>query len=494
MGVIKRVIKALRPEVKKIRRADAIDKRHFTAAENHPDNAAQWAWARSDATFNQSVRLELDTLRKRVQHVINNNGFADGAADDVALDVVGPSGPNLQCKSANSKYNKLVESYWKNWYENPIDSTGQWDGVDVTQMIIREQFRTGEFLAAEINSRNAYKLQLLDSSRLRTPRDMIDSDTLYMGIEHAIGGPATRYWIQETMDGLTYKYKYQSYDAKNIIHLYRPKAVEQRRGIPWWSSVLQIMKDLHDYDDEVLNAMRLAARMAAVLQSASEDADTFENPEAFSLDFNNAAMTMPPGWTIEQLTPRQPAAQYREFRDERLREWGRASGMPLMHLKKDASGYNYSSARFDGQSYNKVIKKLQAWIGRRFMNRLYTTVLREGVLSGALPRPPRDLHHVWVWPSMPHVDPLKEAMADKVRLETQTTTRANVAAEHGDDYNEIVEQLEKEQELRKTHGVELEEAKPTNPTITGATGNGKHHINLDNISIDQVISEVLQND
>jgi capsid protein len=53
----------------------------------------------------------------------------------------------------------------------------------------------------------------------------------------------------------------------------------------------------------------------------------------------------------------------------------------------------------------------------------------------------------WYWQGAEHVDPQKEANAEKTRLESNTTTLAEVYARQGKDWKKQLEQRAKEKKL-----------------------------------------------
>lgn len=436
--------------------------RHFMSAEKTADNKSQWAWADKESDINQTLINQLAIVRGRVNYVHKNNGLIDSAVETIAKDVVGDDGPNFQFYSdTNPEFAKRAEAYCKKWFDGPIDISGYHYGVDVLKQIIKEQFINGEYLSIDTQDNTVkdgprFRVQIVDPRRLDTPARPYHPERMFMGILYdAAGVKPVSFWIRETNPGIRMTWEYKEYSAKNITHVYTLKYAEQRRGYPWLAPVLQTVQDLSDYNREVLEAMRIAARFAAILTAMNEDAQEFEVPEIMSLDVNKVMFTAPPGWDVKQLQPGQPAALYKEYLDERLREICAPLGMSLMTFTKDARRYNYSSARVDLQDYNTTIKSMQKQIERKALRKWLDIVIREGVLSNAIPPMPDDFHYKCIWPKRPHVDPQKEATADKINLENGTTTRTKIAAQNGDDYSEIVEEQKKEQDLREQYGIEL---------------------------------------
>ena len=65
----------------------------------------------------------------------------------------------------------------------------------------------------------------------------------------------------------------------------------------------------------------------------------------------------------------------------------------------------------------------------------------------------RLLSHQWFWDGMEHVDPYKEANAQRLRLESNTTTLAYEYARQGRDWEEELTQRAREKRLMDKLGL-----------------------------------------
>ena len=63
------------------------------------------------------------------------------------------------------------------------------------------------------------------------------------------------------------------------------------------------------------------------------------------------------------------------------------------------------------------------------------------------------LYHEWIAPGMKWIDPLKEANANRIALETNQTTLAEIAGSRGSDWKELIDQRAKEIEYMRLKGV-----------------------------------------
>ena len=242
--------------------------------------------------------------------------------------------------------------------------------------------------------------------------------------------------------------------AANIIHDFDAQEVDQLRGVPWLASSLQLVADLHDYDEQVLDAARNFADWSIALTTKHEEAQFVQVDEEAEIE-RRVIRTMPPHYEAVSLQSQQPTTQYVEYRHERMREVGHPDGMPLMMILLDSSDHNYSSARFDNQVYLRSLRKRRGAIERRMLNRLVGRVALEVV--GA--KRPENVRYEWTWDMPPHVDPLKEAKASETRLIAGTSTITDELAANGTDIEAHIARLARERELFEKAGVPYPEPK-----------------------------------
>jgi len=142
-----------------------------------------------------------------------------------------------------------------------------------------------------------------------------------------------------------------------------------------------------------------------------------------------------------------------------MRELGRPVSMPLLMIRLDSSGHNYSSARLDTQSYARAVACLQNWISGTeksygTLNRLVDEIAKEGRFSiPGLRNRPKKVAYKWTWPTRPHVDRLKEAGADDKKLQNGSTTLTDVLAADGKTPDTHFKTLAREKKLKKEAGL-----------------------------------------
>ena len=406
-------------------------------------NEAHWQYAQ-DESLNAWLSTQLPTIRGRATYEAKNNGILRGMISTHADDIVGPDGPTLQVLSDDDAYNEALEELWRVWFYAPTHLPNL-SGAALLKLWVRALWKQGSFLAQIITDDRAegpvkLRVRPMHTRRLGTPAQFSGNPRLYNGVEYDHIGRPIRYYIQQ-QEGIGTGYvNVTSFDpvpSDLIIHEYLRDEEDQGMGDPWLSPSLQPSADLRDYDNQVQDAARQLADNTPLLYADGNDVVTWTNPESMTRERRVIPM-VPPGWKAQWPTATQPAAQYPEYRGERMREFGRPIGMPLMLIRLDSSKHNYSSARFDSQVYDRATECVQYWLSGSensygTLNRLVDEIGREARFSvrELRNRPPRVIYE-WTWPKRPHVDPSKESKAEQTNLQIGTTTEIDVLASRGE--------------------------------------------------------------
>lgn len=436
-------------------------RRRWDAADTNRLNAAHWRNAGVSQSMNADLADDLNDLRDRATFEIANHGYLAGMVSTFTDDVVGRSGPALNVRSESDQgYADRLEAEWREWWASP-DYTGVLSGVDMLNQWERTTFSLGEFIIQKVVDSGArtkvrMRLATIDPRRLGSPITGSRSD-IVLGVELDSRGRPVRYWIRTNDPSIE---GFQTLDAKpfraaDIIHGFRQEESGQVRGYPRVAPVLQPAADLRDYGNQVLDAARLATDYAIVMYALNVDAEN----EKFDVtnecvELERRMMTsLPPGYDAKQLKPEQPSTGYDTFVREKLREIGRPLRMPLMILRADSSESNFSSARFDAQVYQRGIRCEQGWLERTTLNPLLADVEREALLATG--ERPSDLVVSWTWEGLPHVDPVKEANAERIGMANGTLSARQAIAARGGVYEDVMAELRREHPEREDLGLPL---------------------------------------
>jgi capsid protein len=253
--------------------------------------------------------------------------------------------------------------------------------------------------------------------------------------------------------------------AESMLHCFRVDRPGQHRGVPEMTPALPIFSQLRRFTLAVLTAAEAAADFSGILYTDAPpngEADEVDPMALVELE-RNMLLTMPGGWKMAQLDPKQPATTYAEYVDKLIDEAVRCILMPSNIAKGNSSGYNYASGRLDHQVYFKAIRVDQSFIASVILDRILMDWLREYSLLNPMAylifRRPLPAH-AWFWDGLTHVDPQKEARAQDIRLKNHSTTLANEYALAGRDWEAEIRQRAREKKLMRELGLTDEDVTP----------------------------------
>ena len=433
-------------------------KAKYDAAATTDENRRHWRNA-DDLSANAANNAEVRRLlRIRSRYEVANNSYAKGLVLTLAHDTVG-TGPRLQLLTPDNSVNHRIEQEFSHWCR-----------------IVRlaEKLRTmrmaraadGEAFALLTDNQalpSAIKLdvQLVECDQVTTPDLSLKAMRAIDGIRFDGDGNPVEYHLLRDHPGdpqVGLGFMYDRVPARNVIHYYRADRPGQARGVPDITPALPLFAHLRRYTLAVITAAEIAALPGGVLYTdapANGEAESVEPMDLIELE-RGMLMTMPGGWKVSQIQAQFPTTTYGEFKREILGEIGRCLLVPVNVLTGDSSRHNYASGRLDHQTYFKSIRVEQSHLEAVVMDRILEAWLAEAAMvPGLLPKAVRPTltQRTWMWDGTSHVDPLKEANAQAVRLASFTTTLADEYARMGLDWETQIRQRAKELALLNELGL-----------------------------------------
>jgi lambda family phage portal protein len=427
----------------------------FDAASQSPETRRHWARADSlaaDAAADSQTRT---TIRNRSRYERFNNPYMCGQIRTLANDVVG-IGPALQMVTPNETVNAAVENKF-----------GEWSEVIGLDRILRlaRQLRAsdGEVFIRLIRNRRLSSpvkldLQMIEADQCRSPYPYVDDPNAPDGMEVDENGNPLFYWFSRTHPGAVASAGFALGDfirvpAADVIHYFLLERPGQHRGLPEVVSSLNLHAERRNLRQSVLSAARVAAQLGAVILESQTEAEVDDLPPEFdTIDLEMGMMTQAPyGTRPHQMKPEQPATTYREFDERLINEQARPLNMPYNIAAADSKDYNYASGRLDHQTYDRMTTIDQHDLSLVILRPIIQAwALEATAVPGYLPRRAERVYLpnrkdplfrvpcTWIWGDREHIDPLKEARAMEVRLDSRTTTLAAEIAKTRRDWRDVV--------------------------------------------------------
>lgn len=452
-----------------------------SATTNHNE---RW-WANSDALSAKSANSPgvRRLLRNRSRYEYDNNSWASGMMQTIANHVIS-SGPRLQMTHLRGDLANEVEMKFAMWAEEV-----KWFDLLWTMRLTR--VRDGEVFQILHNNpslESPVKLfpKIYEGEQISTPlQKFVPEKQAIDGIVYdRWGQPRIYHLLDQHPGGFGYfnNFKKSNIPAKFVVHEYRPDRPQQGRGIPEITSALPLFAMLRDFDLATLDSAKAAAYHASVVYSDTSpvssmppgDDEDIEALDTIALD-RNFATTLPRGWKLGQVKAEHPGPQYDEYTDKILNQIARTLNMPFNVAAGNSADYNYASGRLDHQNYFQMIMIERRRTERVNLNKVFAwwrqmAILTEGYLSQDLRNNATDWRHSWQWDGFGHVDPVKEAKGQQIRLENDTTNVQMECAREGTDWQEVqdgnirakIRKIKRVQEIAEDMDLELSDEEIAN--------------------------------
>jgi len=428
----------------------------YDAASTNDSNRRHWQHADSLSADEAMSPLVRQRLRDRARYEFANNSYAKGIVLTLANDVVG-TGPRLQALSEDSTANAAIEQAWSRW-------AAAVRLPEKLRLMRMARAHTGEAFAVlatdpDVDHEVKLDIVLVEADRISDPSGVLTSSVDGIDLDR-FGRPRRYHMLREhpgSAAGIAAGHI--SVPAAEMLHYFTSDRPEQHRGVPDLTPALGLFAQLRRFTQATLAAAETAANLAGVLHTdapADGESDPVEPMDSVELA-SNAFLTLPAGWNINQVRAEHPSTGYAEFKREVLNEIARALNMPFNVAACNSASYNYASGRLDHQTYFRAVRIDQSHLASVVLDRILAAWFDEArLVPGLLPqnvlaerRPP----HQWFWDGHEHVDPVKEASAQKTRLDSHTTTLAAEFAKQGKDWESELRQRARELELIAELGI-----------------------------------------
>ena len=414
----------------------------FDANATTYENQNHWSKAdglSADAAASPDVRAR---IRRRAHYEIANNCYARGLSLTLANDLIG-TGPHLQVLVPDAgDANTRTEHSFALWA----------DEINLAEKLrCMRQSRFGDGEAFGLLTHNAalahpvkLDLRLVEADQVTDPFGLPLDPKRIDGIELDDQGNPAFYRVMRVHPGSAFNWsmEFDRIQAADMIHWFRMDRPGQHRGVPEIMPSLPLFAMLRRWSLAVIRAAEQVADIAGVIESdmMAGDGEPVDLKDQVTVELERGQLaSLPFGWKMAQMKAEQPGTTYAEGKREFLNEIARAQNVPYNVAAGNSSDYNYASGRLDFQVYFRSIAVDRESLSLRCCDRILrpwsleyaylTGDLLDAVLAGPLP-------HQWFFDGTEHVDPLKEAAAEDIRLRNGSINMAAVQARAGKDWEE----------------------------------------------------------
>lgn len=418
----------------------------------------------------------LGTMRTRARYMRGNNPWLKKFLLLQRINIIGSRGIVLQARSkdADGTYDKfandLHERRWAEWgrKENAsLDREFSLRSIDCEN--IENYFCDGEVLLLKVRGANnpfKFALQVLDPALLDEALNAEATDDhgrIRLGIELDDNNVKTHYWLRQRHDSVlgANSSTHIRVPADRIIHWYKRERPNQIRGVTWFATPGLRSQMLDKIEEAVLVGTRAAAcKMAFITPNEHYEGDEWEvSQDDVPMDTSPGQIDLlPHGVDLHEFNPDYPNANMPDFTKNILRGIACGLGVSYNALTSDLENANYSSLRQGSQDDRDAYREFQ----QTYIEQVRSDYHREWLMMAILVRqfdlPFAKLDKWMMVRHLPrgwkHIDPLKGERGNEIALlSTKTTSRSRICADAGEDFEEILEELEREKKLLEDAGI-----------------------------------------
>lgn len=434
---------------------------------------------------NQEIYRSLRTIRARSRELARDNAHAKKFLQMVENNVIGPDGIMLQNRAADyvngqavldKVANSQIERAFRDWSKRgTAEITGKMSFPALQRLIIRTMARDGEVLVRRVRGSGVnaygYTLQMIDVDRLDEMHNEVlpSGNRVLMGVEINDAGRPVAYHILRRhpgdLNGLTGQstapQQRERVLAEDIFHDFICDRPEQTRGMPWMHAAMIRLNQLGAFEEAAIIAARIgAAKMGFFTGGDAEDyADDTESDGTYVSDAEPGTFeVLPAGREFQAFDPKYPEANFDPFVKACLRGVASGFGVSYNSLASDLEGVSYSSIRQGVLDERDAWKTIQSHLCDGLMEVVFSDWLPIALLKGAIGNlPPSKLSKFkaatwqprrWQW-----VDPKNDMEAAQAAVAMGVKSRTQIAAEQGDDIDDVFNEIEQEEKRMREIGI-----------------------------------------
>ena len=390
------------------------------------------------------VEMSRKNLINQSRTFMRNNSLYKGMIERAVGYIVG-NGFGLQIKTPSKSFNNQAEQLWKKYWHRP-EHRKLLAGRRVERMICRELLVCGD---TGINKINTGDIQLIEAEQIIGKS--LNSD----GVETDQYGVPSGYWVAPYgRGGRAVSSKSEKKPLKDFLFIADPERPSGIRAVPPCQSAFPMLHRINDVCDSEAIAWQLLARLAVAITSEGGEEKGYDNStEDPNATTTEAATRMTeldyalifhgePGDEIKGIERNIPGKNFTESLTMFLRLLGLPLGIPLEVILLDWTKSNYSQSRavleqayqaflgwqmlLEEQSYTPVLEwQINRWIKAKLLKP--TQWIKD---NGVLP--------MWIKPTFPWIDQLKETQAHGAQVDRGFTTHGLVCKSKGMEREDVV--------------------------------------------------------
>ena len=412
-------------------------------------------------------------LRTQMRYLERNHDIVKGSLDVLVNNTVGPNGIGIEFQprkldgTIHEDYAAQLAEAWEDWQRKP-EVTQRRDWQNVQRIAARTKFRDGEVFAQRIlgpvasldhGTRVPYSLELLEADLV--PYEFSETArNVFNGCEINEWGRVRAWHVYKKHPGelmnLPTLNDLKRIPADRMLHIAELTRIGQMRGITPYASVITRIEDIKDYEESERVAAKIAARMGPYIKRLAPsdegytgptvDADGNPIPRSLSWEVGQIYDQLAVGEEIGMIDTNRPNPNLVSFRSGQLRAFAAGIAASYSSVSRNYEG-TYSAQRQElVETFVHYAVHTDDFVGQ-FARPVCEDFIDVADLSGVV-RKPKDLKAgseydvLYLAPSMPWIDPAKEAQAWLTLVQAGFASEVEVIRKRGMSPEALIEQVD----------------------------------------------------
>lgn len=422
--------------------------------------------------------MSLDLAKRRLRDAVDNNPLISGAQSGMRRNVIG-KGIHPEPDTGFEDLDHALRAEWT-LFARGVDPERKFSIADSQSQAFNELFAGGEVLnyfrfaeefngfpsAPSIELIDCERMQLFHSGQLMGAKVGAPANYIRQGVEYDTLGRAVAYHIlkEHPRDNFLGQVAWQEYIRLPVTEAtlaFIPRRLRQVRGVPWAVSTIETINMEAGFNEAYLLLARVAACVSVFFENATDDslmADGKQSPGITNAADGSILKRLVPGLIgmlrkgikptiLSSNLPPPTFASTTQIMQRRL-----AAGLNMSYavVARDFSQATFSATRAESLEDRKEYEPLQGWIVHFHTRPLYRRFVAWAIATNRVKLTPQQLQvwlqkpeqiykATWLYPGWKWVNPLQEATATQIELETGITDLITVCGEQGRDWREVLE-------------------------------------------------------
>lgn len=405
--------------------------------------------------------------RQRARDVYINNPVAKAVIDFLVSNLVGNGISPLPTFKSQSLRKKVIQLFER--WSLDADVAHGLDFYGLQTLITRTYLVSGECFvlhrAISTESGVAYRVQVLEPEQVPfESRDLENGHKIIQGVEFDASGLRVAYWV--LLHPLSTRT--ERIEARFISHVFNPTRPSQVRGAPALANVLVRLKQVDDFDDAVIERLRVANLFVGAISRPEpyDDPPDVAVGDDLASDEDLPPIEMAPGAVVELgfgekmdfSNPPDAGTNYTEFMRWQYRTICAALGVPYQIVMGDYTDANDRVMRVALNEFNRILTQTTENILVQKMCRpIRQWFFDQAILAGLLPSNKSDIRATrWIPQRKPYLHPVQDAQGQKILHDAGMLPRSEWALQLSRDAEDLdalyLSDKEREQSLGLSFG------------------------------------------